>query len=138
MNPIALTIQEAEQMFLSTSWNITVKCMEWNREHECKTFTEAKEFFTWVPMDDINISEEKTEEQKLTLWEELVWKTFNPGWMQEVTEIKELFAKAIDLVAIDFWMQDPQSAEKTMLMQRATELCIEAQMMCVKAITYKY
>jgi len=75
------------------------------------------------------------EKRKLTFWEELVWLSFNPGWMQEVNDIKEAMAKLIDMVAI---YAEWTSNQKMMLAERATTLLIEAQMMCVKVITYKH
>lgn len=75
--------------------------------------------------------------RELTYGEKAVGLTFNPSGDPKVQEIKELYAKIIDILA----NENPINSETSLkgrILGRAINDAMGAQMWAVKAITYKY
>lgn len=73
----------------------------------------------------------------MTYGEKAVGITFNPSEDPKVKEIKELYAKIIDLLATE----NPNNADTSLkgrILGRAINDAMGAQMWAVKAVTYKF
>lgn len=71
-----------------------------------------------------------------TFWEKAVGLSFNPGGMESVNVVKELFAAIIDIIN----PAEPEKESSYMsnnLKWMATRACIMAQMAVVKFLTWK-
>jgi hypothetical protein len=79
-------------------------------------------------------------ERELTPGEVAVGLTFNPSNDPKVQELKELFAKAFDIVEQSVPMADGtiKTARKRKMRDSALENIITAQMWAVKVVTLKY
>lgn len=72
-------------------------------------------------------------QREMTYGEKLVGLNFNPSGDEDVNKVKKLLAEAIDIVR----NRDNISEVHMTLKNRATNDLLEAQMMAVKAITWK-
>lgn len=81
-----------------------------------------------------------TTQRELTYGEKAVGLTFNPGQNPKVNEVKELYAKIIDLCNESILNGDGEqiSAEKVRLFKIAITEAQSAQMWAVKAITWQF
>lgn len=77
---------------------------------------------------------EPTTQRELTFGEKAVGLTFNPSGDEKVNEIKELYAKIIDLCSE---LRGDERNEKARLLSVAITEAQGAQMWAVKAITWK-
>lgn len=77
---------------------------------------------------------EVAEQQSLTYGQKAVGLTFNPSGDAKVQEVKELYAKIIDLCNS---VIDAMPSEKARLVKIAITEAQTAQMWAVKAITWK-
>ena len=73
--------------------------------------------------------------REMTSGEKAVGLTFNPGGHEKVNEVKELYAKVIDLLNN---LRADQRNEQARLLSVAITEAQGAQMWAVKAITWKY
>lgn len=78
---------------------------------------------------------ENTQERELSYGEKAVGLTFNPSGDEKVQEVKELYAKIIDLCN---GMITSESGEKNRLLKVAITEAQTAQMWAVKGVTWKY
>lgn len=76
-----------------------------------------------------------TEQRELTYGEKSVGLTFNPSNDPKVQEVKELYAKIIDIIN-DSITENP--SEKSRLLKIAITEAQTAQMWAVKGITYQF
>lgn len=76
--------------------------------------------------------------RELTYGEKAVGLTFNPSNDPKVQEIKELYAKIIDLLRTVNNGPEPISEQHHSLFEIAKMEAMGAQMWAVKAITYQY
>lgn len=79
---------------------------------------------------------EATDTREMTYGEKAVGLTFNPSGDEKVQEVKELYAKIIDLCS-DLRTEAGQG-EKGRLLSVAITEAQTAQMWAVKGITYKF
>lgn len=75
-------------------------------------------------------------QRDLTYGEKAVGLTFNPSNDPQVQEIKELYAKIIDIVQKSYPIYE--SEEKSRISLEAIRQAQTAQMWAVKAITYQF
>ena len=76
-----------------------------------------------------------TTQRELTYGEKAVGLTFNPSGDPKVQEVKELYAKIIDLIND---LRTPDRGEKQRLLSVAITEAQTAQMWAVKGITYQF
>ncbi len=92
-------------------------------------------------MDERNNYESLIEElPKLTFGQQLVGVTFNPSGDDKVNDIKKTFAHAADVV-FDHYCRDAYSEKSEMeklIYKSAISDILNAQMKCVKLLTFKY
>ena len=75
-------------------------------------------------------------QREMTYGEKAVGLTFNPSGDVKVQEVKELYAKIID-ICVNLTTPD-RGAESTEIAYEAIRTAQTAQMWAVKAITYKF
>lgn len=85
----------------------------------------------------------ETTQRELTAGEKAVGLNFNPSNDQKVQELKELFAKAFDIVeqSVDVNREEDRNhslARSKKMRDGALENIITAQMWAVKVVTLKY
>ena len=87
----------------------------------------------------ISMSEDTGVQRELTPGEQAVGLTFNPSGDEKVKELKELFAKAFDIVEGSVSADDGTlaTARRRKLRDAALHEIITAQMWSVKVVTYK-
>ena len=143
MIPIVETIKEAEQVILHENAP-TVECifkkLDWTTiEKIVETFMDARIFYEWA-LEAEKIGTWEVQEPIKTLWTLLINPSFNPSKDSAVDKLKKLFAEAIDIVnsetmyTLDEWNKENL---KQFISSEANSLCLQAQMMCVKAVTFK-
>jgi hypothetical protein len=77
--------------------------------------------------------------REMTFGEKAVGLTFNPSGDKKVQEVKELYAKIIDITLESAYRVDEEnSKEKQALATEAVRQAQTAQMWAVKAITYQF
>lgn len=77
--------------------------------------------------------------REMTYGEKAVGLTFNPSGDKKVQEVKELYAKIIDITLDSAYRVDEENTkEKQALATEAVRQAQTAQMWAVKAITYKF
>ena len=79
---------------------------------------------------------ESMDVRKMTYGEKAVGLTFNPSGDEKVQEVKELYAKIIDIC--NELREDAGQGEKGRLLSVAITEAQTAQMWAVKGITYKF
>jgi len=78
----------------------------------------------------------ETTGREMTYGEKAVGLTFNPSNDPKVQEIKELYAKIIDILAEE--KSKPCTEQKTSMFDIAIMQAMDAQMWAVKGITYQF
>lgn len=73
------------------------------------------------------------ETKELTFGDQLTGRDFNPGGHEQVNRLKEIFAEAADIVA-DL---ERETELKDLIVTNALTQTLNAQMACVKAVTFK-
>ena len=90
----------------------------------------------WLMVDKA-VGESTDVMRELTYGEKQVGLTFNPGWDTKVKRIKELYASIIDIIYDDRCWKEMTSMKADHYSDAVTD-AVKAQMMAVKAITFKY
>lgn len=88
---------------------------------------------------ELNIPETAEERARMTYGERLVSLDFNPSGNEKVTNLKKLFAEAIDMCADELAEMDDdmdQLASAAPIWREAIMRSLDAQMWCVKAATW--
>jgi len=82
---------------------------------------------------------ENQADREMTYGEKAVGLTFNPSGDKKVQEVKELYAKIIDITLESAYRVDEENTkEKQALATEAVRQAQTAQMWAVKAITYQF
>ncbi len=97
---------------------------------------------TTAPVADATVATDSasvgvTVARELTYGEQAVGLTFNPSGDEKVQQVKELYAKIIDILATEP-LDNSVTSLKGRILGRAVNEAIGAQMWAVKAVTYKY
>jgi hypothetical protein len=138
---VSLTIKTLEGDMQASIGDYIIKGIK-GEYYPCKPDIFEQSYDVWADKEtdsDANneYPERDVQEKSLTFGETLMGITFNPSGNQTVNEIKTKFAEITDLINKHYEDRTDYQFEALIIFQNCLQHLLDAQMNCVKLVTYK-